>query len=149
MGLVNWVRDHMINASRYIYLTYSIALGGYQNARGYHRQPDMTAKKFITHPIGGQLYLTGDIVRVSLEDCSVFNSFSCTALDPSRRHLRICGTKRRSNQTGRCAYRSRAWRFIDSRVLGIRVELSEISAPLKDCHPLTRDAVTMQLSRPE
>ena len=43
---------------------YRVALGGYQNARGYHRQPDMTAKKFITHPVAGEVYLTGDIVRV-------------------------------------------------------------------------------------
>nr|Q52US9.1 RecName: Full=Nonribosomal peptide synthase fso1; AltName: Full=Ferrichrome A biosynthesis cluster protein fso1; AltName: Full=Ferrichrome A synthetase [Omphalotus olearius]AAX49356.1 putative peptide synthetase [Omphalotus olearius] len=40
-----------------------LALGGYQNARGYHRQPDMTAKKFIEHPTAGSIYLTGDIVR--------------------------------------------------------------------------------------
>ena len=45
---------------------YRVALGGYQNARGYHRQPDMTAKKFIEHPIAGKVYLTGDIVRVRM-----------------------------------------------------------------------------------
>ncbi|KAL1728701.1 putative peptide synthetase [Schizophyllum commune] len=47
-----------------------LALGGYQNARGYHRQPDMTAKKFIEHPIAGKVYLTGDIVRF-LHDGSI------------------------------------------------------------------------------
>ncbi|KAK0501009.1 putative peptide synthetase [Armillaria luteobubalina] len=40
-----------------------LALGGYQNARGYHNQPDMTSKKFIDHPVAGEIYLTGDIVR--------------------------------------------------------------------------------------
>ncbi|KAF9077098.1 hypothetical protein BDP27DRAFT_1414219 [Rhodocollybia butyracea] len=40
-----------------------LALGGHQNARGYHRQPDMTAKKFIWHPVAGAVYMTGDIVR--------------------------------------------------------------------------------------
>ncbi|KAK0185195.1 putative peptide synthetase [Armillaria mellea] len=40
-----------------------LALGGYQNARGYHNQLDMTSKKFIDHPIAGKIYLTGDIVR--------------------------------------------------------------------------------------
>ncbi|KIK69417.1 hypothetical protein GYMLUDRAFT_152778 [Collybiopsis luxurians FD-317 M1] len=40
-----------------------LALGGYQNARGYHGQADMTAKKFIEHPVAGAVYMTGDIVR--------------------------------------------------------------------------------------
>ncbi|KIK50220.1 hypothetical protein GYMLUDRAFT_51337, partial [Collybiopsis luxurians FD-317 M1] len=39
------------------------ALGGYQNAQGYHGQADMTAKKFIEHPVAGAVYMTGDIVR--------------------------------------------------------------------------------------
>ncbi|KIY67738.1 putative peptide synthetase [Cylindrobasidium torrendii FP15055 ss-10] len=41
-----------------------LALGGYQNARGYHRQPDMTAKKFIDHDVAGKVYMTGDVVRI-------------------------------------------------------------------------------------
>ncbi|KAK0209228.1 putative peptide synthetase [Desarmillaria ectypa] len=40
-----------------------LALGGHQNARGYHNQLNMTSKKFINHPIAGKIYLTGDIVR--------------------------------------------------------------------------------------
>ncbi|KAG7451863.1 putative peptide synthetase [Guyanagaster necrorhizus] len=40
-----------------------LALGGHQNARGYHNQLEMTLKKFINHPIAGKIYLTGDIVR--------------------------------------------------------------------------------------
>ncbi|KAL1744044.1 putative peptide synthetase [Schizophyllum fasciatum] len=47
-----------------------LALGGYQNARGYHRQPDMTAKKFVEHTVAGKVYLTGDIVRF-LHDGSI------------------------------------------------------------------------------
>ncbi|HEV7504596.1 MAG TPA: amino acid adenylation domain-containing protein [Thermoanaerobaculia bacterium] len=41
--------------------------GGEGLARGYHRQPDLTAEKFLPHPFsdrpGARLYRTGDIAR--------------------------------------------------------------------------------------
>ncbi|KAF9033277.1 acetyl-CoA synthetase-like protein [Hymenopellis radicata] len=92
-----------------------LALGGYQNARGYHRQADMTAKKFIEHPVAGKVYLTGDIVRF-LHD-------------------------------GTCEFVGRNDDLV--KLGGVRVELSEISAVLKSCHPLVRDAATLHLSRPD
>ncbi|KAL1693266.1 hypothetical protein GGG16DRAFT_123376 [Schizophyllum commune] len=92
-----------------------LALGGYQNARGYHRQPDMTAKKFIEHPIAGKVYLTGDIVRF-LHDGSI---------EFVGRHDDLV------------------------KLGGIRVELSEISTALEDCHARAAEVATLQLSRPD
>jgi len=44
-----------------------ILIGGVGLARGYHRQPDMTAEKFIPHPFssvgGARLYRSGDMAR--------------------------------------------------------------------------------------
>ncbi|KZV86819.1 acetyl-CoA synthetase-like protein [Exidia glandulosa HHB12029] len=47
-----------------------LAIGGYQNARGYLAQPDKTAAKFVDHPVAGKVYLTGDVVRI-LHDGSI------------------------------------------------------------------------------
>ncbi|WP_299570056.1 non-ribosomal peptide synthetase [uncultured Williamsia sp.] len=41
-------------------------LGGPHLADGYHRRPDLTAARFVAHPLagpGGRLYRTGDVVR--------------------------------------------------------------------------------------
>ncbi|EJD34016.1 acetyl-CoA synthetase-like protein [Auricularia subglabra TFB-10046 SS5] len=41
-----------------------LAIGGFQNARGYLSQPDKTAAKFVAHARAGTVYLTGDVVRI-------------------------------------------------------------------------------------
>ncbi|EJD35974.1 acetyl-CoA synthetase-like protein [Auricularia subglabra TFB-10046 SS5] len=41
-----------------------LAIGGFQNARGYLSQPDKTAAKFVAHARAGRVYLTGDVVRI-------------------------------------------------------------------------------------
>ncbi|MDO8544758.1 MAG: amino acid adenylation domain-containing protein [Opitutaceae bacterium] len=38
-------------------------IGGAGLARGYWRQPELTAEKFITHPRFGRIYRTGDLVH--------------------------------------------------------------------------------------
>jgi amino acid adenylation domain-containing protein/non-ribosomal peptide synthase protein (TIGR01720 family) len=38
-------------------------LGGRQLARGYLNQPELTAERFIQHPVFGRLYQTGDLCR--------------------------------------------------------------------------------------
>src|SRR6185295_1614120 len=40
-----------------------LCLGGLGLARGYHNQPELTAKKFPTHPLFGRIYRTGDLVH--------------------------------------------------------------------------------------
>ncbi|MGA9770614.1 MAG: amino acid adenylation domain-containing protein [Blastocatellia bacterium] len=40
-----------------------LCLGGIGLARGYHNQPDLTAQKFLTHPVFGRIYRTGDLVH--------------------------------------------------------------------------------------
>lgn len=40
-----------------------LCLGGIGLARGYHRQPDLTAEKFPVHPRLGRIYRTGDLVE--------------------------------------------------------------------------------------
>ena len=48
-------------------VTGELCIGGLGLGRGYHRQPDMTAEKFIPHPFspvpGERLYRSGDMVR--------------------------------------------------------------------------------------
>ena len=44
-----------------------LCLGGIGLARGYRNSPDITAKKFIEHPIHGRIYHTGDLVRWELD----------------------------------------------------------------------------------
>lgn len=90
-----------------------LALGGFQNARGYHRNTDQTNKKFVNHPQAGRVYLTGDVVRL-LHD-------------------------------GSCEFVGRNDDLV--KLGGIRVELSEISAALGNCHELARETTTFQLSR--
>ncbi|KAK5657928.1 hypothetical protein OQA88_2477 [Cercophora sp. LCS_1] len=41
-----------------------LCFGGDQVAQGYLAQPDLTASKFITHPIYGRLYRSGDLGRM-------------------------------------------------------------------------------------
>ncbi|TIB70322.1 acetyl-CoA synthetase-like protein [Wallemia mellicola] len=90
-----------------------LALGGFQNARGYHRNPEQTNKKFINHPQAGNVYLTGDVVRL-LHD-------------------------------GSCEFVGRNDDLV--KLGGIRVELSEISAALGNCHEIARETTTFQLTR--
>ncbi len=40
-----------------------LCLGGAALARGYWRDPEMTARKFVQHPSLGRLYRTGDVVH--------------------------------------------------------------------------------------
>ncbi len=40
-----------------------LCLGGAALARGYWRDPDMTARKFVQHPTLGRLYRTGDLAH--------------------------------------------------------------------------------------
>ncbi|MCC6809100.1 MAG: amino acid adenylation domain-containing protein, partial [Deltaproteobacteria bacterium] len=40
-----------------------ICIGGQGLARGYLHRPELTAEKFITHPVYGRLYRTGDLGR--------------------------------------------------------------------------------------
>ena len=40
-----------------------LCLGGVGLARGYWKSPELTAKKFIDHPVLGRLYRTGDLVH--------------------------------------------------------------------------------------
>lgn len=90
-----------------------LALGGFQNARGYHRNSEQTNKKFINHPQAGQVYLTGDVVRLLYD--------------------------------GSCEFVGRNDDLV--KLGGIRVELSEISAALGNCHEFARETTTFQLSR--
>jgi non-ribosomal peptide synthetase-like protein len=40
-----------------------LCLGGVGLARGYRNRPDLTARKFPTHPLYGRIYRTGDLVH--------------------------------------------------------------------------------------
>ncbi len=40
-----------------------LCVGGVGLARGYWKRPELTAEKFITHPVLGRLYRTGDLVH--------------------------------------------------------------------------------------
>ncbi|HEX4739117.1 MAG TPA: amino acid adenylation domain-containing protein [Allosphingosinicella sp.] len=44
-----------------------LCLGGVGVARGYRHRPEITAEKFIDHPVHGRLYRTGDLVRRDAE----------------------------------------------------------------------------------
>lgn len=41
-----------------------LAIGGTGVAKGYLNSPELTAKQFITHPIYGRLYMSGDLVSL-------------------------------------------------------------------------------------
>jgi non-ribosomal peptide synthetase-like protein len=41
--------------------TGELCLGGIALARGYHRSPELTAKKFVEHPTLGRIYRSGDL----------------------------------------------------------------------------------------
>jgi len=43
-----------------------LCIGGVHVARGYRNLPDLTARKFITHPEFGRLYRTGDKCRIDI-----------------------------------------------------------------------------------
>ncbi|MDB9527423.1 amino acid adenylation domain-containing protein [Oscillatoria sp. CS-180] len=51
-------------------------VGGHGLARGYHRQPALTATAFVPHPFspcpGARLYRTGDLVRYRSDGCLEF-----------------------------------------------------------------------------
>ena len=40
-------------------------IGGLGLARGYHNRPELTAEKYIDHPVFGRLYATGDLAKWS------------------------------------------------------------------------------------
>ncbi len=44
-----------------------LCMGGAGLARGYWKRPELTAEKFISHPIFGRLYRTGDLVHRDME----------------------------------------------------------------------------------
>jgi non-ribosomal peptide synthetase-like protein len=44
-----------------------LCMGGVGLARGYWNRPDLTAGKFIEHPVFGRLYQTGDLVHCDVE----------------------------------------------------------------------------------
>ena len=44
-----------------------LCMGGAGLARGYWKRPDLTAEKFIQHPVFGRLYRTGDLVHCDAE----------------------------------------------------------------------------------
>jgi non-ribosomal peptide synthetase-like protein len=44
-----------------------LCIGGVHVARGYRNLPEQTAEKFITHPLFGRLYRTGDKCRIDIE----------------------------------------------------------------------------------
>jgi non-ribosomal peptide synthetase-like protein len=46
-----------------------LCLGGIGLARGYWNSPDLTAAKFIDHPLLGRLYRTGDLVHCDGDGC--------------------------------------------------------------------------------
>jgi non-ribosomal peptide synthetase-like protein len=43
-----------------------LCIGGVHLARGYHNLPQLTARKYITHPRFGRLYRTGDRCRIDI-----------------------------------------------------------------------------------
>jgi amino acid adenylation domain-containing protein len=44
-------------------LTGELLVGGEGVGLGYHNRPELTAEKFIHHPVAGRVYRTGDLVR--------------------------------------------------------------------------------------
>src|SRR3984893_17959713 len=44
-----------------------LCIGGVHVARGYRNLPEQTAEKFITHPLFGRLYRTGDKCKIDIE----------------------------------------------------------------------------------
>jgi non-ribosomal peptide synthetase-like protein len=65
-GLLAWVLDETLtevaNGERG-----ELCLGGIGLARGYWKQPELTAEKFVNHPSLGRLYRTGDLVHCDSE----------------------------------------------------------------------------------
>ncbi len=51
--------------------TGELCLGGAGLARGYWRDPDLTARKFLVHPVHGRIYRTGDLAT-RLPDGTLF-----------------------------------------------------------------------------
>ncbi|MCX6876011.1 MAG: amino acid adenylation domain-containing protein [Verrucomicrobia bacterium] len=70
-GLVAWVLDEALrevpNGTQG-----ELCLGGLGLARGYWKSPELTAEKFINHPVMGRLYRTGDLVH-----CDEAGRFHC------------------------------------------------------------------------
>ena len=93
-------------------------LGGVQVGRGYHRQPELTAQKFLPDPFQADaeahLYKTGDLCRYL----------------PSG-HIQYLG--RLDNQV---------------KIRGFRIELGEIESVLNDCPQLSQSVVVLREDRP-
>lgn len=49
-----------------------LAIGGLGLARGYRHAPELTAEAFVTHPVHGRLYFTGDLARRLPNGCLEF-----------------------------------------------------------------------------
>jgi len=68
-----YILDHHLNPVP-IVVTGELYIGGDGLARGYFKNPDPTAEKFIPHPFidepGARLYKTGDLARY-LPDCNI------------------------------------------------------------------------------
>lgn len=61
-GLEAWVLDDQLNQVP-DGAQGELCLGGIGLARGYWKRPELTAEKFIQHPVLGRLYRTGDLVN--------------------------------------------------------------------------------------
>ena len=61
-GLVAWVLDEALQEVSNGHQG-ELCLGGLGLARGYWKSPELTAEKFMDHPVLGRLYRTGDLVH--------------------------------------------------------------------------------------
>ncbi|MBS0474445.1 MAG: amino acid adenylation domain-containing protein, partial [Proteobacteria bacterium] len=65
-GMHAWVLDEVLNECS-IGQRGELCIGGAGVARGYRQAPELTAEKFVEHPLLGRIYRTGDLVHCNAD----------------------------------------------------------------------------------